>query len=225
MKNGNQHKLPPPKPATVRAFLCMRLVLYSDDWRNLAPGKLEKVMVEVVEQSIEYQRAMDALYAIQENPRFSNLEQRAWKYLDEIVHEVENYYQREVHDMGWDFNWAHTYDTVGYRSCWSPDPEGRDNEGAAWHVSDAGVEFRIILNTHGTNLIEIVGELDGYGACDFCELRYRDDYDGENGVLNLRQLDSISGGVLLSSDCAVSSYVRQCLEDYCGWVAGPIQRI
>ena len=177
-------------------------------------------MSETVDQSIEYQRARDAVDAFVGHPRFSNLEQRAWKYLRQIVCEVENYLQQ---DMPWDFNWAQTYDTVGYRSCWSPDPEGLDNEGAAWHVSDAGVEFRIILDTHGCRLIEIVGELDGYGACDFCELKYHDDSDGENGVLNLRQLDSISGGVLLSSDCSVSSHVRQCLEEYCGWVAGPIQ--
>ncbi len=80
-------------------------------------------MVETVEQSIEYQRAMDAMDAIQENPRFSNLEQRVWKYLRQIVCEVENYLQQ---DMPWDFNWAQTYDTVGYRSYWSPDPEVLD---------------------------------------------------------------------------------------------------
>lgn len=182
-------------------------------------------MAETVEQSIEYQRAMDALDAIQENPRVSNLEQRAWKYLSQIVYEVENYSQHEIHSMTWDFSWAHTYDTVGYRSCWSPDPEGRDNEGAAWHVSDAGVEFRIILDTHGTHLIEIVGELDGYGACDFCELRYRDDYDDYEGKLQLLELDAIRGGVLLKAGRDVSTHVRRCLEDYCGWVAGPIQHI
>ena len=183
-------------------------------------------MAETVEQSIEYQRAMDALDAIQENPRFSNLEQRAWKYLSQIVYEVENYSQHEIHSMTWDFSWAHTYERIEYRSCWSSDPEGRENEDGAWHVSDGGVEFRITLDTlritqsfNGYHLVEIVGELDGYGDCDFCELRYRDDYDDYEGKLQLLELDAIRGGDLLKAGRDVSTHDRRCLEDYCGWLA------
>ena len=74
--------------------------------------------------------------------------------------------------------------------------------------------------------IHIVGELDGYGAACAYELRYRDDYDGEKGVLNLRELDvRWTRGVPLSAGIDVSAYVDRCLEDYCGWVAGPIQEL
>ncbi len=199
-------------------------------------------MVQTVEQPIEYQWAMDALDAIQEDSstfstgRVSNVEQQAWKCLRGIVYEVENYRQHEKHHMTWDFSWAHYHERIRYRSCWSSD------EDAAWHVSDAGVEFRIILDTlritqsfNGCHLIEIVGELDGYGGCDFCELKYSDDSYGENGVLTLSELDvrwvrTATGtrwyGVPWSSEARrrdVSTYVRGCLEDYCGWIAGPIQ--
>ena len=185
-------------------------------------------MEQTIDQSIEYQRAMDALQEIQKNPCYSmsSLEKRAWKYVSRIVYEVENYRQHEKHHMTWDFSWAHTYDTVGYRSCWSPDPEGLENDGAAWHVSDAGVEFRIILDTHGCSLIEIVGELDGYGEAATYEIRYRDDYDGENGVLDLRRLDNIWRNLeAYNAPDHIDGYVHQCIEDYCGRVAGPIQDI
>lgn len=183
-------------------------------------------MSETTERLIDHDRAMDAMKRIGHDRNLTSVEQSAWRCLRKVVRHVEEYRQNAEDHMSWGFPLRHTYERIGYRSCWSSDPEGRENEDAPWHVSDSGVEFRILMDSHGTHQIHIVGELDGYGAACAYELRYRDDYDGEKGVLNLRELDvRWTRGVPLSAGIDVSAYVDRCLEDYCGWVAGPIQEL
>jgi len=91
-------------------------------------------MSETTERLIDHDRAMDAMKRIGHDRNLTSVEQSAWRCLRKVVRHVEEYRQNAEDHMSWGFPLRHTYERIGYRSCWSSDPEGRENEDAPWHV-------------------------------------------------------------------------------------------
>ena len=121
-----------------------------------------KVLQNIEEVGLHYRALaeLDALGA-QDNS--------AWTCIHRIVEITDEHWRleeatykgafqdSELDDFN-DWNWEEHHYGVEYRSCWSTDPD-------EWHVSDAGVEARIIL-AGGGPAVRIIAELDGYGSTD-----------------------------------------------------------
>ena len=163
-----------------------------------------KLLKNIEEIGLHY-RALAELDAL------GDQDNSAWACIHRIVQITDEHWRLEEStkpddlDAFSNWNWNEHYYGLEYRSCWSIDTD-------EWHVSDAGVEARIIL-AGGGPAVRIIAELDGYGCTDKFIVEHANWSNWE--AIDFYFADRLSDDV--------RNYVLTMVERYVSNVAGWIQ--